>query len=98
MQISEWMVEAGLTVREDAIGNVRGRMEGRGGPTAPTLYIGSHYDTVYDAGQYDGQMGVIVGESDRRHRIPNVSKMSRRYRSIALATPQISHSLSPSLR
>lgn len=31
-------------------------------PEAPALLIGSHYDTVYDAGQYDGAMGIIVGE------------------------------------
>jgi allantoate deiminase len=31
------------------------------GPDAPVLLIGSHYDTVYDAGQYDGAMGIIVG-------------------------------------
>jgi acetylornithine deacetylase/succinyl-diaminopimelate desuccinylase-like protein len=29
---------------------------------APALLIGSHYDTVYDAGQYDGAMGIIVGK------------------------------------
>lgn len=30
-------------------------------PAAPVLMIGSHYDTVYDAGQYDGALGIIVG-------------------------------------
>ena len=30
-------------------------------PDAPALLIGSHYDTVYDAGQYDGALGIIVG-------------------------------------
>jgi allantoate deiminase len=31
------------------------------GADAPVLLIGSHYDTVYDAGQYDGALGIIVG-------------------------------------
>ncbi len=46
---------------QDAVGNVHGRVEGPD-PSAPALLIGSHYDTVYDAGMYDGAMGIIVGE------------------------------------
>lgn len=47
---------------QDAVGNVHGRVDGPD-PEAPALLVGSHYDTVYDAGQYDGAMGIIVGES-----------------------------------
>jgi allantoate deiminase len=51
-----WMREAGLEVAEDALGTVRGRL-GQG----PRLLIGSHIDTVIDAGKYDGPFGVIAG-------------------------------------
>src|ERR1043166_7633790 len=52
------MREAGLAVSEDALGTVRGRLEGTG---AKRLLIGSHIDTVIDAGKYDGPLGVIAG-------------------------------------
>jgi allantoate deiminase len=51
-----WMRQAGMTVRRDAIGNVIGRREGG----ARTLLLGSHLDTVPDAGRYDGALGVLV--------------------------------------
>lgn len=54
--VSEWMRKAGMTVRRDNIGNLRGRYEG--GET--TLLLGSHLDSVRDAGKYDGPLGVIV--------------------------------------
>ena len=55
-----WMREAGLSARIDAAGNVVGRVEGPvvGGPA---LVIGSHLDTVRDAGCYDGPLGVVTG-------------------------------------
>jgi allantoate deiminase len=54
--VAQWMREAGLSVSEDALGTVRGRV-GEG----PRLLIGSHIDTVIDAGKYDGPLGVIAG-------------------------------------
>ena len=54
----EWMRGAGMTVREDAVGNVIGRYEGRS-PGAPAMILGSHLDTVIDAGRYDGPLGVL---------------------------------------
>src|SRR6185437_14444322 len=51
-----WMREAGLEVAEDALGTVRGRLDGPN-----RLLIGSHIDTVIDAGKYDGPFGVIAG-------------------------------------
>ncbi|OAF18680.1 allantoate amidohydrolase [Bradyrhizobium neotropicale] len=54
-----WMREAGMSAHLDAIGNVCGRYEGeRVG--APCLMLGSHYDTVRDAGKWDGPLGVIT--------------------------------------
>jgi allantoate deiminase len=58
--VTTWMRDAGMTVREDAIGNVIGRYEGEP-PDLPCLMIGSHLDTVRDAGKYDGMLGVLAG-------------------------------------
>ncbi|RTL64216.1 MAG: allantoate amidohydrolase [Hyphomicrobiales bacterium] len=59
-QVGAWMREAGLQVRVDPIANVIGRLEGRR-PGAPAILIGSHIDTVIDAGKYDGNLGVVAG-------------------------------------
>lgn len=50
----------GMTVKVDAIGNVIARREGTK-PSLPAVACGSHIDTVYDAGRYDGTVGVIAG-------------------------------------
>lgn len=55
--VSSWMEAAGMSVRRDAIENVIGRV---GDPGRRTLLIGSHLDTVRDAGRYDGMLGVLV--------------------------------------
>jgi allantoate deiminase len=55
--VAGWMREAGLAVRKDAAGNLIGRRQG--GPKA--LVLGSHLDTVVDAGRYDGPLGVLAG-------------------------------------
>ena len=44
---------------QDGVGNVHGRIDGRA-RDAPALISGSHYDTVMDAGKYDGALGIIV--------------------------------------
>jgi len=54
-----WMREAGMSSRLDAIGNVVGRYEGTAG-NAPCLMLGSHLDTVRNAGKYDGMLGVVA--------------------------------------
>ncbi len=54
-----WMREAGMAARRDAIGNVVGRYEGDR-PGLPCLMLGSHLDTVRDAGKYDGMLGVVT--------------------------------------
>lgn len=58
--VTGWMREAGMAVRQDAVGNLIGRIEGPA-PDAPALVIGSHLDTVRDAGRYDGPLGVVTG-------------------------------------
>ncbi len=57
--VSGWMQSAGMEVRQDAVGNLIGRYEASV-PSAPTLLLGSHLDTVRDAGKYDGPLGVMV--------------------------------------
>jgi allantoate deiminase len=59
LQVMAWMREAGMTTRIDAVGNVVGRYEAAV-EHAPALLIGSHIDTVRNAGKYDGNLGVIV--------------------------------------
>lgn len=54
-----WMREAGMQARLDAIGNAAGRYEGER-PGLPCLMLGSHLDTVRDAGRYDGMLGVVT--------------------------------------
>ncbi len=57
--VSGWMREAGMHARMDAIGNVLGRYEGTQAGS-PCLLLGSHLDTVRDAGRYDGMLGVVT--------------------------------------
>lgn len=58
-QIQEWLQQAGMHTWTDGLANVHGRVGGRN-LQAPALLLGSHYDTVLDAGRYDGALGVIV--------------------------------------
>ena len=58
--VGDWMREAGMTVRVDAIGNILGLYPGANA-NAPVFVIGSHLDTVPDAGRYDGILGVLLG-------------------------------------
>jgi allantoate deiminase len=55
-----WMEAAGMTVHVDAIGNLRGLWPGFA-PGSPRLIIGSHLDTVPNAGAFDGILGVVLG-------------------------------------
>jgi allantoate deiminase len=54
-----WMREAGMEAKLDAIGNVAGRYEGER-PGLACLMLGSHLDTVRNAGRYDGMLGVVT--------------------------------------
>lgn len=57
--VGGWMAEAGLAVSVDAVGNLIGRREGTM-PDAPVLMLGSHLDTIRDAGRFDGMLGVLA--------------------------------------
>ena len=52
--------EAGLTVRQDAVGNTFARWNGSA-PTAPVVGTGSHIDAIPNAGKFDGVVGVLGG-------------------------------------
>ncbi|MGA7716671.1 MAG: allantoate amidohydrolase [Bradyrhizobium sp.] len=72
--IMTWMREAGMSAHLDAIGNVCGRYEGeRLG--LPCLMLGSHYDTVRDAGRWDGPLGVLTAISC----VADLNKRGRRF-------------------
>jgi allantoate deiminase len=57
--VGGWMADAGLEVRVDEAGNLVGRLEGTD-PAAGTLLLGSHLDSVRDAGAFDGPLGVLA--------------------------------------
>ncbi len=59
-KIEAWMKEAGLDTYVDNVGNVRGRLL-TANQDAKTFVIASHYDTVIDAGKYDGMLGILAG-------------------------------------
>jgi allantoate deiminase len=59
-RVASYMQEATLSVYEDALGNLFGRREGKN-PDAPTVLVGSHVDSVYNGGSFDGPLGVLAG-------------------------------------
>src|SRR5262249_25844527 len=85
--VAAWMRAAGMSVRQDPIGNLIGRYEAdsmgainraptinRGATT--TMLLGSHLDSVRDAGKYDGPLGVLTALAcverlhERQERLP----------------------------
>jgi N-carbamoyl-L-amino-acid hydrolase len=58
-QLRDWMTAAGMETEIDPVGNVIGRYAGEN-PGAKALIIGSHYDTVANAGQFDGRLGILT--------------------------------------
>lgn len=59
-QVGRWMIDAGMDVTVDPAANLVGRYEGTD-RAAPALLIGSHIDSVRDAGRYDGPLGIMLG-------------------------------------
>ncbi|SNY61109.1 allantoate deiminase [Enterobacter sp. CC120223-11] len=57
--VAQWMNEAGMNAWQDAVGNICGRYEAQH-EGAPALLLGSHLDTVRNAGRYDGMLGVLT--------------------------------------
>ena len=57
--VGQWMQAAGMMVWQDSVGNICGRYEGQQ-EGAPAVLLGSHLDTVRNAGRYDGMLGVLT--------------------------------------
>jgi len=74
-KVAAWMHDAGMTARQDNAGSLVGRYEASS-PGSRTLLLGSHLDTVRDAGKYDGPLGVLIALAcvqrlyDRQQRLP----------------------------
>ena len=64
--VGSWMREAGMSVRTDAIGNLIGHYPAAQ-PDGKILLLGSHLDTVRDAGRFDGPLGVLVAVACVQH-------------------------------
>ena len=58
-EVSSWMKLLGMNVSVDAVGNLRGLYSATT-PHAPQILIGSHLDTVPNAGAFDGILGVVL--------------------------------------
>ncbi|MCP3382203.1 Zn-dependent hydrolase [Bradyrhizobium sp. CCGUVB4N] len=58
--LCEWLQQAGLRIEVDRIGNIYGIWEPEDASGEPVV-MGSHIDTVIDAGIYDGCFGVLAG-------------------------------------
>lgn len=58
-RVAEWMRQAGMLVWQDSVGNICGRYEAVQ-EGAPAVLLGSHLDTVRNAGRYDGMLGVLT--------------------------------------
>jgi len=56
-RVEQWMRDAGLKTRRDAVGNIWGRAEG----TGKSIVTGSHIDTVRRGGRLDGALGIVAG-------------------------------------
>ena len=61
-----WLNEVGIATHIDQAGNLVGRLEGKE-PGLPALVLGSHLDSVPDAGKYDGILGVVTAVSVVEH-------------------------------
>lgn len=74
-QVAQWMRAAGLSIQQDMVGNLFGRYEADH-PGAKMLLLGSHLDSVRNAGKYDGPLGVLVALAcverlqQRKQRLP----------------------------
>lgn len=67
-KIKEWMENTGLQTKIDLVGSVHGRIESKN-KNAKTFVIASHYDTVINAGKWDGPLGILCGIDAAAHLI-----------------------------
>ena len=60
IKVIKKMQEMGMTITMDKIGNICGKFEFGPNPSEKRIAIGSHTDSVYNGGQYDGSLGVAA--------------------------------------
>lgn len=60
-QLVNWMLDAGLSIEVDRIGNIHGIWKAATSDDCDPIMMGSHIDTVLNAGIYDGNYGVLAG-------------------------------------
>ena len=61
-KLKSWMAAAGMETFYDPLTNVYGQISfSKNGPDAPRIHLGSHYDTVVNAGAFDGILGILIG-------------------------------------
>ncbi len=105
--VAAWMRAVGMTVRQDPIGNLIGRYEASS-PNAKTMLLGSHLDSVRDAGKYDGPLGVMVALAcierlhEQQHHLPFAIELlafadeeGLRYHSIYLGSKVVAGTFDP---
>ncbi len=78
-RIRQWMTDAGMECRTDAIGNISGRLAAKAPYDRRRLLIGSHVDTVVRAGRFDGVLGILLGVA-----VAELSRASKRELPFAL--------------
>src|SRR5690606_1039891 len=81
--IAAWLTDAGLDVREDAAGNLWGRLSGPLA-TGPAVVTGSHLDTVKQGGVLDGALGILAGIVAARALRDRASSLRRPVEVVAL--------------
>ncbi|HBO57979.1 MAG TPA: Zn-dependent hydrolase, partial [Opitutae bacterium] len=61
-KLKGWMDASGMETFNDPLTNVYGQKSfSKEGTEAPRIHLGSHYDTVVNAGAFDGILGVLIG-------------------------------------
>ena len=61
-KLQTWMNASGMKTYNDPLTNVYGqKLFSKEGAEAPRIHLGSHYDTVVNAGAFDGILGVLIG-------------------------------------
>ncbi len=80
-QLAAWMRDAGLDVKQDAVGNLFGRIEG---DSPRTVMTGSHIDTVVLGGRYDGGLGILSALAALRSLKQHLGKPRRSLEMVAL--------------
>lgn len=83
--VAGWLVELGLEVREDAVGNTIAELAGGGGPA---IGVGSHLDSVPSGGRFDGIVGVVAAIEVARAFVERERPLAHALRVVAFAAEE----------